>query len=840
MTGINVYRIGTFRSNRHNRCLQRRILNHGWFKLSTSHRIHKNFLLLAILLISSLAFLGCEQTQQTAATNGIRPEPIDDLTAEEIIGSVVKQYSQLESYQDKAVLYLSYRLEGRPIQEPHPLAIAWNRKHQFSADWFNSQIRCDGKQLSCYVFDISSGNIDNQQVWIPVDGNVPILGLRQDRIASHFLFGNSELPLNESPAADTSPLLHPILGFMQTDLQSRWLHEPSSIKRLPNAKLDGQDCYRVQSNDRGREYVSWINTQSGVIKQVELPLQYLHSDVLAAQEITQLKFCIRFHEVEMNQMIPPKRLLTEKKLAAKTVRRFVELPDSLPSQMLGKQIEKLDFVQINGKSVELRPGGNTTVLLWLNAVDASQRLEELARLKSQIDKSISMFAVISDDFLLDPLRGPPELLPTFKKLRQSAIPLLHDRKLKNSLALKIKAVPCIAVFNKQLELQYADAIESAHWTESAITAVTRIGNGEPLAAEMIAQYQKHLDSYHRQLALAGNSAANSANSSSKSIVSQSVAVDNKLAWQLNSLKEPGNVYSLSDSDLVYVIDGWQTVVQLDIENDEPPRTFPLELPNGAAINRLRLTRNRDQKIRIAAYSLLGKQVFIFDDEFRLISQFPESLEAFQHDGITQCQWLDQGEKILCSFIDDHGLIEFNLQTNTHRSLLDQPTKTFCQLDGGLIHVDEDRFVFNRSPIPGLENLKAVSSLQIPDHESGCLLVGVDPGGSWHLNRVDKNGKVAWNSPIGDQYFEHDMESVSIGQSGSLMTIAVTSTDGVVQILNGTGQQVRTHHLSRQIRGLGISQFGKMSRMIISQDEVQCWVFPTHLTSSNSSTHHSQR
>ena len=131
----------------------------------------------------------------------------DGVSATDIFSRMIHKYRNADQYSDKGVLYMSYRLEGRPIQEPQPWAIAVGDQGEFSADLFNAQIRCDGRLLSCYVYDIESGNLDNQRLLLPVTDELPINKLFADKIASHFIAGFSEMPLDATQPKEQTQLM---------------------------------------------------------------------------------------------------------------------------------------------------------------------------------------------------------------------------------------------------------------------------------------------------------------------------------------------------------------------------------------------------------------------------------------------------------------------------------------------------------------------------------------------------------------------------------------------------------------------------------------------------------
>ena len=188
-----------------------------------SRQIKARQSVVAVLIIFLMPQAGCQQqvAQQTATDSHS-----SELPPRAILEKMIDKCSIARSYQDNAVLYLTYRLNGRAIQEPHPWSVAWNRDGHFSADWFDSKIRCDGKRFGAYVYDIETGNIDNQQILVPVKDVVPLDSLFADKVARHFVCGESELPLHDEDLGPQDWLIHPMIGFLNPKYAMHWLTEP--------------------------------------------------------------------------------------------------------------------------------------------------------------------------------------------------------------------------------------------------------------------------------------------------------------------------------------------------------------------------------------------------------------------------------------------------------------------------------------------------------------------------------------------------------------------------------------------------------------------------------------
>ena len=118
------------------------------------------FARIAVTLGFLVAFAGCSEvkgptktTQKGQPTENAYP----DWQAEQVLTYMQNAYANAESYSDNAVLYLLYRMQGRPIDEPQPWAFRCNRaKNQLAAQLFDTKITFDGRDLGCRVYDIES------------------------------------------------------------------------------------------------------------------------------------------------------------------------------------------------------------------------------------------------------------------------------------------------------------------------------------------------------------------------------------------------------------------------------------------------------------------------------------------------------------------------------------------------------------------------------------------------------------------------------------------------------------------------------------------------------------
>ena len=422
--------------------------------------MHRNgFLRLApVLLMSFLLFAGC-QDSKTVGT--LRKNWDDDLTASDILSTVVTEYGRAESYSDKGVLYLSYRLNGRWIQEPQPFSTAWTLNNEYAANLFNTQIRCDGRDLSCYVFDIETGNLDNQQLLVPVAGNIPLAKAIHDNIASHFVKGFSEMPIDETQKHKRPDLLPSVIGFLTGLTDVSWSKSGNNLTRLPDQEYHEHKCFVLKFDDPSGTFNVWIDKISGVIHQMELPLEYLDSRVLISNEITDLSLVAQFHEATLNQEIASETFLIKERPSSTLVRRFISIPESFPCELIGEKAPNFGLNETDNKMVaRLSFEGKTTALYWLGGVDPKASIKKIETVRSRFDRDKFHFGIVySDAELADPTSSKNNYLndelKSFVSAEAIQTRLYCDRGMNAATMLKLKTVPSVLVMDESGKVQFS-------------------------------------------------------------------------------------------------------------------------------------------------------------------------------------------------------------------------------------------------------------------------------------------------------------------------------------------------------------------------------------------------
>ena len=124
-------------------------------------------------------------SSSSAAVASVPSEDNAGPKASEILQNVLTAYSNASAYSDQGKLRVSHVINGSPFDEEYPWRTAWSRDGQLTADIFDAKIRGDGKLLSCFVSEIKTENLKNQQLFLK--GNQLVQQLYGDKIAAYYL-----------------------------------------------------------------------------------------------------------------------------------------------------------------------------------------------------------------------------------------------------------------------------------------------------------------------------------------------------------------------------------------------------------------------------------------------------------------------------------------------------------------------------------------------------------------------------------------------------------------------------------------------------------------------------
>ena len=833
------------------------------FRLVSSNRSRVFSLAVGLLLASLALNLGCNKNHDATqnGTNGqgsgqradTQAPPQYGPSGETIVRDLVARYDAANTYSDQAVLYLTYLIHGQRIQEPQPWSTSFVRGSslgagqvsRLGAKLFNGQVVCDRNLLSCYVYDIETANLNNQHLLIPYENQLPISQLYRDSIARHFIGGYSELPLDETDAVATPKLIPAPISLLTNQVRNGWLQNPTQVQRLPDQSVDDRACYVVRCLSQGMTADVWVDKQTTTLVQMSLPLKLLDAAVIVAPEITEVVLLAKFHEAKLDGQVNPKQLTLQSYNDATPVRKFVQLPEKFPSDLIGETAPEFEMLNQRNKPIGRSEfDGKVTALLWVSGRNSYHAIPELDSLAKSFPTDEFHFAsVYSDSELMRSQSGQPETRPELKRIiREAKLPTYYDPQLQASAKLGAKLIPSVIVLDGDSKIQYARALGDKNWPAELTAVMKRVGKGEDVAAEMQDDYVRYLESYHQQLVtvsaaeLIGKPKPGTATVAAKYNRS-SIRLRPGKTWVNSDFKKPGNIAVIGANDrreiqsgpAYSIFDGWRTVVEINAAG-KTLRRVELKLPDGQAANLIRVGRRHDTGSPLfAVFSALGQRVYLFDHRWEPLAQYPDP--GVEHAGVRDCRLSDvngDGEtELIVAFNDENGIHVVDPETGRG----DQASKAIASslvalgsevviagqgkigmLKTGLTNVEETELDFQRVTSLGNKHL--------------CGL-GVTGTGNWNAVGFDTKLKRAWTLSVGSQFFETDLEPVAVTQTGSgsnsEVLWAIADTDDIIHLVSGSGKWLGDFQSESPLHGLALeSRNGNTNLIVCNEAGIECW------------------
>ncbi len=756
-------------------------------------------------------------------------------SANQIFNSMMTAYANAETYSDSGKIHLDYRQQGLAKREVMNFSTAWDAKRgACRADLFESKVICDGSLLTCFIYDVDTKNFGRQQLVIPVEGarQPPIGRLISDDIARSFISGSQDFPVRNPQRGAGDVLLPPALALLSGDVESSWLSRASTKVRLEDEKIGDADCYCIGSGLQSESKL-YIDKATGLIRRIDYPKQLLVRNLVSRPDVKEIALYATFADAQINRSLAGKDFTVKAQPGATTVRQFVELAQTLPSDYLGKTIRDIELIDRNGDTFGANKfRGQITTVAWIGHEGWISLVDQLSQIKRSGYQDFQ-FGVAYPSSMLSPASNEvPRPVDDLRTKERLGIPLLLDSGAAAE-TLQLNELPALLVFDHNGKVQFVRSMKDRQWGDELKTVLGRLADGEDIAQEMLDGYLTHLDDYDAELRrvsaenlLAGNSVSVAEPSARRNPIRDTkIKLTPNKKWSQDSFDGPGNILVLPTGFLgdarLAIFDGFQTLNLVD-DRGEVLRREKLDIPQDKGVSLIRISGgNRGV---LAVFEKRGSQVHFFDRNLRRITSFPKVTE--RHNGILDCSPVGQADKFLLSFNDDHGVYEFDPLTGraeVFAKTVAKKTAVFDERVVGLVNgevVDIDRgdvLVGN-----GSGDLTAMTTLnERDDHLVATVRSAAD---QWDAVSYSSDFKSRWSVPLNSQLFNNEVESISGVKTASGETYwAFVDSGNSVCLISDRGTWLGDFEAETAIHGVALAKQGDNVDLIVSTaDKVVCW------------------
>lgn len=591
-------------------------------------------LLVAAAVLVVLA--GCPGSRKPGDTASPQDPPADklkvrtlppDFTAETdpdvILRKLIAAYRESKSYRDEGVAVLSYTRGNQRFEDEAPLAVRWSAG-KVAVRAYQAQLASDGQRMVVRVNDPASQNFDGQVVVRPAPAKLTLPALYQDAIVHEVLSqGLCRHPIQLELLLGADPLAE----FFEDGIQRRLLE---------SELLEDRPCYRIQLRTPNGDFVCWIDQQDLLLRRLEFP----HEGLIQDPAITDVALRAEFRGAVRDGQLAESEFQLEIPPGAKQVQRFIAPPLTLPSELLGREVEAFAFEPLGPAGEPLTSKalrGKVVVVSWFRdhpmCEAALQQIEAVRQgLDDDLRANTRFIAVATESVPEAPAEQLRELLERWRVQLEPA----RDAAAAGKAVFGIDQLPSHVVIGADGRLQRYDVGFNPDYPRQLTAVLQALARGRDLASELRQRVLVETAAYRQELIDAG---AGDVQPLVVPLPERTAPKRLRLeeVWR-RELTQPGNLLVLpaGQTAAVAAIEGMRSVAELDAQGQVLQRR-ELELPEGASISFLRTGMDQGKR-RFLAAEIMGKQAFLFDETFAPLNAFPAA--DVQHPGLRDALLLD--------------------------------------------------------------------------------------------------------------------------------------------------------------------------------------------------------
>ena len=566
-------------------------------------------------------FSGCKKS----------PPSLPELTsAGEVLERMVTAYHEARSYQDDAQVRLHFKKQGddkkNAVDQEWDYSIAFARPNKLRMHVYQAVVVCDGKTLH------SALNLDEVRGQI-LEVTAPEKLTSQNVFDADPLLGQI---LTQGGAAGPPVILPLLLEEAALDPVLEGAEKPTL---LPPEKTDGENCYRVNIKRPDGRLVFWIDQKNFVLRRIEYPTDEFAKGVEEKEGgIRELSLTVDFTGAKLNADIESTAFKFELSAGARLVQQFI-----VPPPLLGQRVADFTFRGLDGREItrESLSGKVAVVDFWATWCEPCMKslpnLQQVADRYGDSDKIVFLAVSVDNNEVTD-----DAVRQKFAETKLS-LPIARDPNIAARDAFLVESLPTMAVLGPDGMVQDYENVFDPDLAETLPPKLEKLLAGENIFEEALRQYAAPAPS--------GGQADTQVAAAEIAERSEPEKLAMSSLWTCRDVSSPGNVLAVTDGEgRIFVLDNWQTVVELDAEGTVLER-HQLDLPKQpeeAVVSFLR-TAVDGQGRRYFAGSANGvQQLFIFDADWKRILAFPSD---GTHPGITDVQLAD---------LDGDGSLEINV------------------------------------------------------------------------------------------------------------------------------------------------------------------------------------
>jgi hypothetical protein len=204
------------------------------------------------------------------------------------------------------------------------------------------------------------------------------------------------------------------------------------------------------------------------------------------------------------------------------------------------------------------------------------------------------------------------------------------------------------------------------------------------------------------------------------------------------------------------------------------------------------------KAYFVAYGMLGRKLFVLDDQWNLAHTLPQSSDGeLEKLSITGCQAATDGRSIRIGSLQ--GMFRFDLGTGSFEKVSDSAVKSFAESGETTLADFGNQLKISNEPIDEFEGWRV--NAMAPFKPKVFVLTGTDETGDWQLFAVDRSGRPIWKESIGPQFLDNEADPLVVSSGDGVNMAVAICADGEINLVDADGKLLRLQADS-SLRGVG--------------------------------------
>ncbi len=564
---------------------------------------------------------GCARQEAPTASSSPR--------ADDVMKLMLSAYRHANHYQDRGVVQLRYRRNGKSFEDHAPLAVSWQTPNRLRVQAYQVDVACDGKQLLGRIQDEATQDFDGQIIVRDAPERLTLRELWEDdeNLSLAFRQGLAGYPMQLDLLLSEAPLA----ALMEDGVQ-RTLLEP--------AKLDGNACYRVNVATADGAFVLWVDQECFVLRRVEYPAATFAPEIDADKSVRDLHLTVEFRAASFAAAPAESRFAYRVPTSAKRVKRLIPPPRELPSDLFGKTTAPFAFTSLSGQPVSNQTlGDRIKVLVWFNNHPACESTIEQVNQVYQQYKSNDRIAIQA--VCAEASSFSNQQLAALAQSWHVDLPMARDPKALGRDLFKVPWAPTVVVLDANNIVQIYEVGANPNLVAELPQVLEQLLAGHDVAAAILDQFRQQRTKYERALQRGEpEMAASTANGAAVASVSAPKLLQLRPLWNNTDLQATGNIHAVHDTDgaLRFLVhEGWRTLTEIGAQGNLLAR-HELDLPAKAAVSQVQTAVDSDGQRYFVAWSLRSPQVHVFDSRWNRTLSYPPA--GTEHEGVQDAMLAD--------------------------------------------------------------------------------------------------------------------------------------------------------------------------------------------------------